>query len=317
MIVVTRAFSGILDAWLASLGKTRPRDDGARSGALTLQRWAQEVHAAITLAPGPARGLQIGTHLQLQHAGPLGYLVVNTQTLGELLHTYRLLEKWFYGRNWAQLRHDGAQIGIAWGREFGLHDRLLEQLHLSALLTLLRSACPTLPPLLRADMMSAAQGEAGAYRAAFGCPVRFNQDSARLVFPAAALQAPVDLRGAALSPDWRRRQRTLREALPGATEFVRAVQDAIMHTLPAGASADAVAARLNLSRRTLQRRLTESGCSYRQLLDGLRERHAHQLLDDPGLSLKEIAFLLGYSEQSAFNHAYLRWNQAAPRRPRG
>ena len=162
-------------------------------------------------------------------------------------------------------------------------------------------------------MVSASQGEAAAYRLAFGGPVRFRQQASRLVFPVEALQAPVDLRGAGLSPAWRKRQRTLREAMPNATQFVRAVQDAIHHTLPAGAGADAVAARLNLSRRTLQRRLTESGCSYRQMLDAIRQRHAHLLLNDPALSLKEVAFLLGYAEQSAFNHAHRRWHGASPR----
>jgi len=284
-----------------------------RATSLTLARWTQEVHAAIALAPGPARGLDIGAHFQLQHGGPLGYLVVNTANFGELLATYLQLEKWFYGRNWAQLEHDGTLVSLTWGRQLGLYDRVLEQLHVSALLTLMRSACPTLDAPLRVDMVSASQGEAAAYRLAFGGPVRFRQQASRLVFPVEALQAPVDLRGAGLSPAWRKRQRTLREAMPNATQFVRAVQDAIHHALPAGAGADAVAARLNLSRRTLQRRLTESGCSYRQLLDAIRQRHAHLLLNDPALSLKEVAFLLGYAEQSAFNHAHQRWHGSSPR----
>lgn len=327
MIVVTHAFSGILDAWLASHGKARlagvattAAGSNVRSAALTVERWAQEVRAAIALAPGPARGLEIGAHIQLQHAGPLGYLVVNTQTFGELLDTYLLLEKWFYGRNWAQLNRtdtaDGALVCLAWDRQFGVPDQVLEQLHTMAVLTLVRSACPTLARPLRVDLMNAPNGEARACRAAFGCPVRFSQKALRIVFAAEVLHAPVDLHRAALSPAWRTRQRTLREILPNTTpnamQFVCAVQQAIVHTLPSGAPADAVAARLNLSRRTLQRRLTDAGCSYRQLLDGLRERHARYLLDDPALSLKEIAFLLGYAEQSAFNHACLRWNQLSP-----
>jgi AraC-like DNA-binding protein len=331
MIVVTRAFSGILDAWLANHGKARP--DGVafaaagtnvRSAALTVERWTQEVHAAVALLPGPARGLEIGAQIQLQHAGPLGYMVVNTQTFGELLDTYLLLEKWFYGRNWAQLSRiattDGVQVCLAWDQQFGVPDQVLEQLHTMALLTLVRSACPTLARPLRVDLMNAPNGEARACRAAFECPVRFSQKALRIVFAAEALHLPVDLKRAALSPAWRSRQRTLREILsntsPNAMQFVRAVQQAIVHTLPIGAPADAVATRLNLSRRTLQRRLTDAGCSYRQLLEGLRERHACHLLDDPSLSIKEIAFLLGYAEQSAFNHACLRWNQMSPRQLR-
>jgi len=315
MIVVTRSFAGILDDWLASLGLSGPVRTprrGSASAVLPLKQWTADVHAAIALAPGPARGLDIARHVQLRHVGPLGYMAVNTQTLGEFLDVYRLLEKWFYGSNWAQLSDDDAQTEIAWDRRYGVPDRVIEQLHVLALVNMARMACPGMPPLLRVDVMNAAQGEAQHYRSAFGCPVRFGQPALRLVFAAEAMQAPVDITHAALSPAWRKRQRTLREALPGATQFVRAVQSAILNTLPGGAPADAVAERLNLSRRTLQRRLTDSACSYRQLLEGVRERHARQLLADPALSLKEIVFLLGYAEQSTFNHACQRWNLGSP-----
>ncbi|UUY10208.1 AraC family transcriptional regulator [Pseudomonas sp. J452] len=317
MIVITGAFAGILDDWLASLGQTNRAAVPRSSSALSLEQWTAQVHAAIAQSPGPARGFDIGRHVQLQHAGPLGYLLVNTQTLGEFLDTYLLLEKWFYGQSWAQLSREPQQVSIAWDGRFGRYDRVLEQLHIMALLTVLCSACPTVGALLRVEVTSAAEGEAAAYRAAFGCPVQFNQPVLRLVFAAEALQAPIDLSHATLSPAWRSRQRTLREAVPSATELIRAVEDAILHTLPAGAPVAAVAARLHLSPRTLQRRLTESGCSYRQLLEAIRQRHAQHLLDDPSLSLKEVAFLLGYAEQSAFNHAFQRWHNAAPRQPAG
>lgn len=54
-----------------------------------------------------------------------------------------------------------------------------------------------------------------------------------------------------------------------------------------------------------------AGCSYRQLLDGIRECHAIQLLADPSLTRRDVAFLLGYAEQSAFNHAAQRWRASS------
>ena len=323
MIVVTSAFSDILDVWLASLGKARAQrapalgaQTGIRSAMMTTDGWTSEVHAAVALAPGPARGLEIASHVQIKHLGPLGYLLVNTETLRELIDVYLLLEKWFYGVNWAQVSTDdtarGKEVSFFWDRQFGVPDRLLEQLHSMTTVMLLRSVCPTLAPPLRVDVMNEAVGESRAYRAAFRCPVRFGQDAVRLVYPVEALNAPIDITSRVFSPAWQCRQRTLRDTMPGATEFVRAVQDVIARHLPNGAPVQTVASRLNLSSRTLQRRLSEAGCSYRQLVDGLRERSARNLLEDPALSLREVAFLLGYAEQSAFNHAYLRWNQTAP-----
>ena len=52
------------------------------------------------------------------------------------------------------------------------------------------------------------------------------------------------------------------------------------------------------------------------MLDDVRRRHAERYLADPNKSLAEIAYLLGYSEQSAFTRAYRRWTGMAPSRAR-
>ncbi len=324
MIVVTSAFAEILDVWLTSLGKSRaPKAlsfgsvSDSRSAMMTQERWASEVHAAIALMPGPARGLEIASFVQIKHLGPLGYLLINTRTLGDLADVYWLLEKWFYGVNWMQVSSEdtpgGRQMIFSWDRRFGIPDRVLEQLHTMTTVMMLRRACPTLGPPMCVDIMNAAAGEAAHYRDAFRCPVRFSQDAVRLVYPAQALATPVDATNEAFRSAWQCRQRTLRDTMPGATQFVQAVLNTIVLELANGAPVRAVALRLNLSLRTLQRRLTDAGCSYRQLVNGLRECHVRNLLDDPALSLKDVAFLLGYAEQSAFNHAYARWNQTSPR----
>ncbi|HNN34183.1 MAG TPA: helix-turn-helix domain-containing protein, partial [Ottowia sp.] len=198
---------------------------------------------------------------------------------------------------------------LSWDARFGKPERLLEQLHVMALVHIVRQLCPAGGKLAGATMINPAMGEEGAYRQSFGCAMRFDQPVTSISFPASAMHAPVDTSRSELCLPWRTRQRTL-HTLPSASLFVGAVCQAILQTLPAGAPADLVAERLNLSRRTFQRRLTESNCSFRQLLDGVRERYARQLLQDESLSRKEVAFLLGYSEQSAFNHAVARWASA-------
>ncbi len=317
MIQITATFTRILEDWVAGLGL--PPDRAAQpvpasAEPLSLEQWTNQVLSAVARAPGPARGLDIGSKVQLSHTGPLGYLVVNSRTLGELLETYMLLEKWFYGRNWASSRADDSQFEIAWDRARGRPDRLVEQLHAMAFLTVIRESCPGAGNPTIVEVMNAAAGERAAYERAFGCPVLFNRSALRLVFPADALGAPVDARHSSVRAVSVNRRRTLREAYPGATRLVRAVQESIMHFLPMGAPIDSVAGSMNMSRRTLQRRLDQAGCTYRQLLNGLRERHAACLLEDPQISLREAAFLLGYSEQSAFNHAYRRWTGSSPRR---
>jgi AraC-like DNA-binding protein len=75
---------------------------------------------------------------------------------------------------------------------------------------------------------------------------------------------------------------------------------------------DELAKQLNMSPRTLQRKLKETGHSYKTLLDETRQRVAELYLADDTLSMNEIAFLVGYQEQSSFNHAFKSWNSISP-----
>ena len=67
-----------------------------------------------------------------------------------------------------------------------------------------------------------------------------------------------------------------------------------------------------MSSRTLTRRLAEEGLSYKGLLDEVRRKLAIQYLKDRRISLKQVAYLLGYSEVSAFYHAFRRWTGSSP-----
>ena len=64
--------------------------------------------------------------------------------------------------------------------------------------------------------------------------------------------------------------------------------------------------------RTLQRRLKDAGVNYSDLQDDVRKTLALNLLENETLALAEIAFSLGYSEVSAFNHAFRRWVGQSP-----
>ncbi len=77
-----------------------------------------------------------------------------------------------------------------------------------------------------------------------------------------------------------------------------------------------IAVNLAISERSLQRRLRGCGTSFAWLLVNLRRELAIDLLGDRRLAVYEIAFLLGYSEPSAFNRAFRRWTGSSPSRYR-
>ena len=77
---------------------------------------------------------------------------------------------------------------------------------------------------------------------------------------------------------------------------------------------EAVARALHMSVRTLQRRLVASGVTFREVADAVRMQLAEEYLSDRAVSTAEVAFLLGFSDQTAFNRAFRRWTGQSPGR---
>src|SRR5215472_7466748 len=77
-----------------------------------------------------------------------------------------------------------------------------------------------------------------------------------------------------------------------------------------------VAQQLGMSERSFKRHLAQEGTTYGQILDRVRNRLALRYLEDRRMSVQQIAWLLGYSEIGAFNHAFKRWTGTSPGRAR-
>jgi len=73
---------------------------------------------------------------------------------------------------------------------------------------------------------------------------------------------------------------------------------------------------LGMSSRTLSRSLEKLGTSFNAIVETLRKELAEKYLKQSDLSLKEIAFLLGYTDSSSFNHAFKRWTGNTPKQAR-
>jgi AraC-like DNA-binding protein len=91
------------------------------------------------------------------------------------------------------------------------------------------------------------------------------------------------------------------------------VRQLLLRMLPSGkADQDTVASRLYRSTSTLQRQLTAEGTNYRDILESTRRSLAEQYLKDGGYSQAEIAFMIGFSDQSNFARAFKRWTGMSP-----
>ncbi|MBA6414021.1 AraC family transcriptional regulator ligand-binding domain-containing protein [Parahaliea sp. F7430] len=107
------------------------------------------------------------------------------------------------------------------------------------------------------------------------------------------------------------RQRLLE--LRGADKLINSVRESILNQLPFGLPKVAATAKtLDMTARTLQRRLQERHLSYKALLDEVRRELARELVQKPELSLSDVADYLGFNDQSAFQHAFQRWENTTP-----
>ena len=157
-------------------------------------------------------------------------------------------------------------------------------------------------------------GGATALEKFLGCDVEFGADTDEVAFPRTVEQMPVVSADPYLNElliKYCEEARSHREA--GRLTCRVAVENAIAPLLPHGrARADEIARQLGMSLRTLERRLRSEGLTFSTVLDRLRADLARRYLQDADLPISKIAWLLGYAEVSAFDHAFKRWNGKAP-----
>jgi AraC-like DNA-binding protein len=150
------------------------------------------------------------------------------------------------------------------------------------------------------------------YEEFFKAPVRFDAPHTELQFRSELVDAPLP-----------RRDETAHDFITQHLDSARArvtqrgglaqVHEALEEQARQGEySAQALAKSLGVSLRALQRQVAEHGTTLSDLIDDLRRANAEELLGDARLSVEEVAYLLGYSDESAFRRAFKRLSGQSP-----
>ncbi len=148
----------------------------------------------------------------------------------------------------------------------------------------------------------------------FGCPVYFDSDRDALLISNESLQTPNKLGDASISKFFQSHLETELSKIEEDTALDRQIRRYAAQSLSEGMPMlSDVAHHFGMSGRTLQRRLAELGYSYQTLVDESRRQLAERLLRETDFSLVEVAFMTGFSEQSAFARAFKRWAGQTPR----
>lgn len=146
-----------------------------------------------------------------------------------------------------------------------------------------------------------------------GCPVYFGAPETRLVMSRAAIERPLPRHDPALFGYLERHASAVLARTNQPSSTADRVRRLITEWLRSGEPTQAdVSRRLAMSERTLQRRLRDEGTTFAEILDDVRAQLSRLYLREANLAAGEVAFLLGYSEPSAFHRAFRRWTGLTP-----
>jgi AraC-like DNA-binding protein len=171
-----------------------------------------------------------------------------------------------------------------------------------------KEICP-----IRIELTCPATVHPDAYREALRAPIKFDSEIGVFHFDKETILAP--LRHG--TPDIARATDKIAEHYIETLDPAKVasqVRRLLIDLLPSGnADQELVSTRLNRSTSTLQRQLQSEGVSYRDVLESTQRSLAETYLQDKKHSHAQIAYLLGFSEQSNFSRAFKRWTSMSPR----
>jgi AraC-like DNA-binding protein len=264
-------------------------------------------------------GLHVAAEMDLRSIGLLFYLTGSARTVAEALEN---LARYSQTTNEAlaveiSRRKDELILAIRHLQEFDeLHRQFFELLALWFVRTLQKETNRDFT-LSRVTFTHGRNADLREVHRLLRCPVDFAQGVDSWVLPQRVMDLPIVSGDSQLLKILTAHADDLLAERHSATGLQSVVANQLASLLPSGEARAAVVARqLGMSQRSLVRHLADEGTTFAEILEQLRRRLASRYLVDDRMSVQQTAWLLGYSEVGAFNHAYKRWTGTAPRRTR-
>lgn len=269
---------------------------------------------AAEIIPDPAFALRSAECWHPSHLGTLGYGWLSSGSLrtalGRLARYTRILGQRMSGR--CSDTADGLCFSYDHGRGDTLAGRVMADFAMALVISMCRmNYGQTLIPA-RVTLRRPRPADPAPWTLCFGIAPEFAAAGDSLVLPTAVADHPLPTSNHELATTFDAILTRQLAELEGSA-LVDRCRAHLLRELTSGEPGEGDLARaLGLSKRTLQRKLAAQGLSFKQVLEQTRYDLALRYLDDPGKSVTDITFLLGFSEQSAFTRAFKRWSGEAP-----
>jgi AraC-like DNA-binding protein len=289
-----------------------------RSARIEVRRQIEFLNLVADAIEDPLLGFHLASAPDLRELGLLYYVIASSDTFGGA---------WRAGARYTSIVNEAVSLGYREGAEIDLTidyvgvarhvDRHQIEFCMTALIRVCRELTGRVLTPLRVGFIHHRHDDASELAAFFGCKVVFGAPADRATFDAAARDVPMVSADPYLNELLVAHGEEALARRPQRRGFRSDVENALVRQLPhANASVDGIAKMLGVSRRTFARRLAEEGATYSDVREALRQDLARQYLADTGVSISQVAWLLGYREVSAFTHAFKRWTGRTPRQER-
>lgn len=318
-----------LDAYLRSRG-VDPDDALNRAGfahgdlinpdgRVPLMRYMELLEICADLLGDPQFGLNFGAQYDPRHGGVVGNIALAARTLGE---AYEMMGRYLPTMVDATVHGMEVSDGMAFVYTYYVNPLMMSYRQkadwsIAFACNVARAGLgdPRWTP--QEVLLPQLADETPAHRRAraeiMGDNIRIGHPWAGIRFDAALLKRPMATADAMIASLMRHYGDLRLAALPEQQGEIEQWRREIARVLVKGEGGmEQLAKATGTSLRTLQRRLKDAGVNYSDLQNDVRKTLAMNLLENETLALSEIAFSLGYSDVSAFNHAFRRWTGQSP-----
>ena len=276
----------------------------------------------LALAEQRARDPWIGLHAG-EHSdprGPLFYMMLSSPRVVDGLRRAQRFSGLVINTLRLTARTERELVSLVFGTGdpvFSASRQAMEYLLMTAV-SAMRHAVGTTFRLREVHFRHNRAGRLDEAERAFGCPVYFGEPDDRHIFPLSALWAVPRFPNRSIAEQIEKFAAALSVRIATRATTSDLAEQAIRALLASGvrASSAAVARRLGMTSRTLQRRLAEEGTSFRAQRDAILWEAVEVLLSNPSLKIEAIALSVGFSDVAAFSKAFRRWKGYPPTRHR-
>ena len=285
------------------------------SEPIPLDRYLTLYRLALERTADPDFGLYVGHIIYFSGLNLHLYMTTICRTLKEYFNVIPSTIRLRGDTGRVLIRAEGDSICLEWhplDERVATWRPVVDEMLMSSV-EIINAICALPVHVRAAEFTYTAPDDIRALKRAFGPNLKFGSEVSCLYFSRAALRYPLIDLGFELTRDFWVEPASIFSQEQGDDPFIRDTRAAIRRALPGGSlTIDSLAEELGVSRRTLQRRLSTYGVSFKRILQDVRQEQARRYLDDPRLAITEIALLLGYSDQASFSNAFKVWSGCAP-----